>query len=68
MSDTIDGYKDIANHRKALRRAYSVNCPMCAQQRPRANPSVLLPQQRCRLDGYRDPRPELTNEQWSLQC
>lgn len=65
MSDTIDGYKDIANHRKALRAKYGVNCPECAKKRPKSNPTILLPQQRCKVDGYRDPRPELTDEQWS---
>ena len=31
--------------------------PRCKVVRPRAHPSILLPQQRCRVDGYRDPRP-----------
>lgn len=64
MSDTIEGYKDIADHRKALRAKYGVNCPQCAVKRPKAHPTILLPQQRCRVDGYRDPRPELTDKQW----
>jgi hypothetical protein len=65
MSDTIDGHKAIADHRKALRVKYGVNCPWCAAKRPKAHPSILMPQQRCRVDGYRDPRPELTDQQWS---
>lgn len=64
MSDTINDYRAIGDHRKALRRMYGVACPGCAQARPRANPSILLPQQRCRVDGYRDQRPELTDDQW----
>lgn len=64
MSDTIENYRAMTDHRKALRRTYGVACPGCAKARPRANPTILLPQQRCRVDGYRDPRPELTDEQW----
>lgn len=53
----------MADLRKAKRAAFGVNCPSCATARPKANPSILLPGQRCRVDGYRDPRPELTTEQ-----
>jgi len=65
MSDSIDGYKDLANHKKALKQKHGMSCPKCALQRPKAHPSILIPQQRCKVDGYRDPRPELTDEQWS---
>lgn len=65
MSDAIEGYQAMSDHRKALRKKYGTACPQCAVKRPKANPSILLPQQRCRVDGYRDPRPELTDEQWS---
>ena len=50
----------MSDHRKALRARYGVPCPACQKGRPKAHPSILLPQQRCRIDGYRDPRPELT--------
>lgn len=65
MSDTIDDYKALRDHRKTLRVKYGVNCPQCAFDRPKAPPSKLMPQQRCKVDGYRDPRPELTDEQWA---
>ena len=65
MSDAIEGYKDLANHRKALRAKYGVECPMCQKFRPRTNASILMPQQRCKVDRYRDPRPELTDAEWS---
>jgi hypothetical protein len=63
-SDTVDTYRAMKEHRKALRAAYGVACPMCAVKRPRAPASILLPQQTCRVDRYKDPRPELTDEQW----
>jgi hypothetical protein len=65
MSDTIDGFKALEQHKKDIRRKFGVLCPTCKEKRPRAHPSILLPQQLCRVDGYRDPRPELTDEQWS---
>lgn len=65
MSDSIDDYKAFVTHEKALRQKYGVNCPQCAIHRPKAHPSILMPQQRCKVDGYRDPRPQLTVEQWS---
>jgi len=65
VSDTGDDYRAMDEHRKALRAKYGVECPVCKRFRPRAFPSILLPQQRCRVDGHRDPRPELTDEQWA---
>lgn len=49
--------------RKAKRSAFGVACPECKVKRPKAHPSILLPRQRCKVDGYRDPRPELTTDQ-----
>ena len=60
MSDTIGDFKAMDAHRKDLRSAYGVSCPTCRVARPKAHPSLLLPQQRCKVDGYIDPRPELT--------
>lgn len=59
MSDVGEVFKALKDHRRELRAKYGVDCPVCKQQRPKANASILLPQQRCRVDGYRDPRPEL---------
>ncbi len=60
MGELFNAWRD---QKKALRNRYGVNCPRCAEVRPKAHPSILLPQQRCRVDGYRDPRPYLTDEQ-----
>jgi hypothetical protein len=43
--------------------AHGVACPECRRLHPRAEPSILLPGARCRVDGYRDRRPVLTREQ-----
>ncbi len=65
MSDAVEWYHDMRDHRKALRAKYGKDCPECKRNHPRANPSILLPQQRCRVDGHVDPRPELTDEEWA---
>lgn len=64
MSETVEFYRAMDDHKKRLRNKYGVNCPECAKKRPKAHPSILLPQQRCRVDGYRDPRPDLTDEKY----
>lgn len=65
MSEMIEAYKALKDHKKAVRAKYGVSCPACKVARPKAPATILIPQQRCRVDGYRDPRPELTDEQWS---
>jgi len=63
MSEAVEYWRAAGDLRKARRAAFGVNCPQCAVKRPKAHPTILLPQQRCRLDGYRDQRPYLTDEQ-----
>ena len=58
MGDMADDFRALKEHRRDRRRELGVNCPQCAITRPRAHPSILLPGQRCRVDGYRDPRPD----------
>lgn len=65
MSDTIDDYNAIKDHKKRLRAKYGIPCPQCVINRPKACATILMPKQRCRVDGYVDPRQELTNKQWS---
>lgn len=65
MSDTIDDFRSLKDHFKALRAKYGIECPTCKVKLPRAHPTILLPQQRCRIDGYRDMRPELTDAEWA---
>lgn len=59
MGDMGDYFNDLRESRKERRALYGVNCPRCKEVRPKAHPSILLPQQRCKVDGYRDPRPRI---------
>ena len=53
MSDMGDDYKAWREAKKEYRRKFGVECPQCPENR---NPTILLPQQRCRVCGYIDPR------------
>jgi hypothetical protein len=59
MGDMGDYFNEWREHKKAMRAEHGVDCPQCKIVRPKAHPSILLPQQRCKVDGYRDPRPRL---------
>lgn len=63
MGDMGDIYRDMKEHRRALRAAFGVECPRCKELRPKTNASILLPGQRCRVDGYRDLRPRVSESE-----
>lgn len=63
MSETVEMFRMMKSAGKAIRRVHGVPCPRCAEVVPRSSPSLLLPQQVCKVDKYRDPRPRLTVEQ-----
>ena len=56
MSDYGDLCRDIRDAKSETRRLHGINCPDCVRLLPKANPSILLPGQRCKIHGYRDPR------------
>ena len=60
MGDMGDDFRALKKHRKEQRAKHGVACPECVQRLPKAHPSILLPGQRCRIHGYRDPRPPQT--------
>lgn len=62
MGDMGDHFNDLRASRKERRAQLGVNCPQCKMARPKAHPSILLPGQRCKVDGYRDPRPRDDDE------
>ena len=60
MSEVAEMYRGMQDFKKQLRATYGKPCPECQRLLPKANPTILLPQQRCRIHKYVDPRPELT--------
>jgi hypothetical protein len=57
VSEMGEMFSGMRQHTKELRAKFGVPCPVCVTKLPRACPSILLPAQRCRIHGYRDPRP-----------
>lgn len=65
MSEVAEMYSGMRDHKKRLRAKYGIPCPECQRLLPKANPTILLPQHRCRIHGYRDQRPELTDKEYA---
>lgn len=57
MSDYADFCRDIRTARSEARAKHGAPCPECKRLLPRACPTILLPQQKCKIHNYRDPRP-----------
>lgn len=57
MGDMGDSFREHRDYRKQQRLLHGIDCPECKRLRPKGNASILLPQQKCRVDGYKDPRP-----------
>jgi ribosomal protein L40E len=65
MGDMGDMYRDMKEHRRELRAQHGIACPRCKELRPKTNASILLPGQRCRVDGYKDLRPRVRENEVS---
>lgn len=62
MSDYGDMCHELREAKKAARAKHGVPCPMCVKLLPKANPTILLPGQVCKIHKYRDPRPRQQHE------
>jgi hypothetical protein len=62
MGDMGDLYNDLRAERRETRARLGMPCPRCNEMQPKRTPSILLPGQRCRVDGYRDPRERALKE------
>lgn len=63
MSDMGDAFRDVREYQKALRSKFGVDCPGCRKVQPKRTPTIMLPGQRCKVCGYWDQRPRLTDQQ-----
>lgn len=64
QSELAQDFRLMRDRKKAVRAKFGVQCPKCIELLPKCFPSILLPQQRCKVDGYRDLRPALTDADW----
>lgn len=55
--DMGDFWNDMKAERKERRARLGKDCPGCPMVQPKRIPTVLLPGQKCKVCGYRDPRP-----------
>ena len=65
MSEVAEMYGQMRSHKKRLREKFGIPCPECQRLLPKANPSILMPQQTCRIHRYKDQRPELTDTEYA---
>lgn len=56
MGDMGDMYREWKDHKREQRRKFGLPCPVCTEKLPRAQPTIMLPGQRCRVCGYVDKR------------
>ena len=56
MSETVEIYRGMMEHRKEQRRLLGVDCIGCPKIQPKRTPTLLMPGQTCRVCGYRDMR------------
>ncbi len=63
MGDMGEAFNAMKEARRIRRRIFGIECPKCKELRPNAHASILLPQQQCKVDKYRDPRPHTTREE-----
>lgn len=61
--DEGDFWLDVKEYNREMRAKYGIDCPECVRLLPKANPSILLPGQRCKIHGYRDPRPRIKDDE-----
>lgn len=57
MGDEGDFWRDVKEARRREREEFGVDCPGCPIIQPKRIPTRLMPGQRCKVCGHRDPRP-----------
>ena len=56
MSETVEIYRAVKDHRKEQRALLGMDCPGCPKIQPKRTPTRLMPGQTCRVCSYRDMR------------
>lgn len=56
MGDMAEVFREWKAHKKERRNKFGLPCPDCAVKLPKAQPKILMPNQKCWC-GYVDKRP-----------
>lgn len=56
MGDMGDYFNDLKADRRERRDRLGIECPDCKRLLPKANPSILLPGQKCKMHNFRAPK------------
>ena len=59
-------HKALRKAKQELKRRLAVPCPHCAVVQVGPPPRMLLPQELCKVHGYRDPRPRRPEDDYQL--
>lgn len=57
MGDVGDDWRAHKEWMRDRKEKLGVDCPGCPKIQPKRIPTRLLPGQRCKVCGYKDPRP-----------
>jgi thioesterase domain-containing protein len=58
MGDSVEIFRALADYYRERRARLGIDCPGCKIKEPKRNPTKMMPGRRCKVCGYRDPRPE----------
>lgn len=59
--DIGDIFNALRDERRAIRWKFGETCPQCRDKQPKREPTLMLPGQKCKVDGHRDHRNRLTD-------
>ena len=62
-SEDYEVFRRLKDARRELRNIYARPCPVCQERLPKAPASKLLPLEKCKIHGYQDLRPRLTEDE-----
>lgn len=57
MSEYAELCRDMRDHKREMKDKFGVLCEGCKIKRPKAHPTIMLPQQKCKVCGHKDNRP-----------
>jgi hypothetical protein len=60
--DMGEVWRILRKERAERRFKFGIPCPECVAKLPKACPTILLPQQRCKIHGYKDTRYRLEDQ------